>query len=97
MLEMGTSGLMSGVGRREDAFRVSTRARPRLYHFLARVDTWKSAKIFDVFRHLLRLALYQGTTSVVPYSAQTGLGFKALIILGLHGTTKSRAQLTLRS
>src|SRR5438874_619226 len=31
MPEMGTSGLMSGDGKRGDALRVSTRARPRLY------------------------------------------------------------------
>jgi len=31
MLEMGTSGLMSGDGKRGGAFGVSTRAHPRLY------------------------------------------------------------------
>ena len=31
MPEMGTSGLMSGDGKRGVALRVSTRARPRLY------------------------------------------------------------------
>jgi hypothetical protein len=32
MLEMGTSGLMSGDGKRGGGFNVSTRVRPRLYN-----------------------------------------------------------------
>src|SRR5262245_23601792 len=38
MLEMGTSGLMSGAEKRDDVFGIGTRARPRLYNRVRESD-----------------------------------------------------------